>query len=610
MAAPSRSCGSRGGAAIDKSAWRRAIAAARADERLDLIVAPVGAKAAAGLVAYLSSSAERAHHVAADRSAQRVGPGVGGYEWWVVCAVGVAGGVCRRHGMRSLNAAYQAARAGDTILIRGGTYPTQKVNDRPDIPLGAAIDHLPPGAGREVTIDGSLELYGHDFIFDGGDAPGVNETNRVTIRGEDAPDEESLGMRDNQGTQNGQARNMIVEDVHIRNVKTSSDYSILRYSEIGPSDLGTGNLCSDLVQSADEPTKGWVIEYNIVHDNKNDGCSGAHIDAFDIYVTDGVIRGNRIWWCGTQCIFTGDPSSILIENNMIEETNACGGGCDGPQELAVMGTTTVRYNTIEGDDGYGRDPDRPGNATIYGNIFLSRYSGCAGGGAVTASYSGQRLRSRQRCLRLGLRRSARRGSPTATCTRTSTGRRTTTSLPTTPARSAPAARERATAGPRPAGPSPERSGRRRRGRAVTAPLPNRRATEPAGTRRPPGGFPAGPAREAGGGEGTQRSVARDDQDSGRGDRSNERRMPAARGRNTGSAERVVEVENGRARPGSSYSTASEQTTSKSVHCWCSLSNRSTLRRAISTSSGENSTPMMRLNGNSEASSNALPLPAP
>ena len=88
---------------------------------------------------------------------------------------------------------------------------------------------------------------------------------------------------------------------------------------------------------------------------------------------NGVIRGNRIWWCGTQCIFSGDPGSMLIENNMIEETNACGSGCDGPQELAVMGDVVFRYNTIEGDDGYGRDPDRPGNATVYGNVFLTKY---------------------------------------------------------------------------------------------------------------------------------------------------------------------------------------------------------------------------------------------
>ena len=130
-----------------------------------------------------------------------------------------------------------------------------------------------------------------------------------------------------------------------------------------------------------------MIEYNQIHDNKSTGCNGAHIDALDLNVTNGIIRGNRIWWCGTQCIFSGDPGSMLIENNMIEETNACGSGCDGPQELAVMGTVTFRYNTIEGDDGYGRDPDRPGNAEVYGNIFLSNHgAGCGGSGAVKTNF--------------------------------------------------------------------------------------------------------------------------------------------------------------------------------------------------------------------------------
>jgi len=309
--------------------------------------------------------------------------------------VDLNGGSCTRQGTAaayvdaltcgSWNAAYQAASPGDTVLVRGGTYASQRVLDRTNIALGTASVVFHPAPGESILMN-SLQLYAHDFILDGGDVVGANEPNRITIRGEQAPDEEALGMRDNQGSQDGQHRNLIVEDVHIRNVKTSSDYSVLRYSDVGPSDMGTGNLCSDLVQSADEPTFGWVVEYNLVHDNTSAGCGGAHIDAFDVYVVDGVIRGNRVWWCGTQCIFTGDPSSILIENNMIEETNACGGGCDGPQELAVMGATTVRYNTIEGYDGYGRDPDRPGNANVYANVFLTKYVGCAGGGTVSVTY--------------------------------------------------------------------------------------------------------------------------------------------------------------------------------------------------------------------------------
>jgi chitodextrinase/uncharacterized membrane protein YgcG len=283
-----------------------------------------------------------------------------------------AGAYADAQACATLNAAYQAAGAGDVILVRGGTYSSQTISDRTNLALGSAAITMHPAPGETVTMN-SLQIYAHDFVLDGGDAVGVNETDRFVLRGERPPDEEALGMRDNQGSQDGQHRNLIVEDVHTRNVKTSSDYSTLRYSEIGPSDMGTGNVCSDLVQTADEPTKGWVVEYNTVHDNRSTGCGDAHIDAFDLYVTNGVIRGNRVWWCGTQCLFTGDPSSMLVENNMIEETSACGSGCAGPQELALMGTFTVRYNTIEGDDGYGKDDPndpRPGQGTVYGNVFL------------------------------------------------------------------------------------------------------------------------------------------------------------------------------------------------------------------------------------------------
>ena len=287
----------------------------------------------------------------------------------------------------SWNAAYQAASPGDTVLVRGGTYPSQRVLDRTNIAVGSTSIVFRPAPGESILMN-SLQLYAHDFILDGGDVAGANEANRITIRGEQAPDEEALGMRDNQGNQNGQHRNLVVEDVHIRNVKTSSDYSILRYSEVGPSDMGTGNLCSDLVQSADEPTFGWAVEYNLVHDNKSTGCSGAHIDAFDLNHDTVVIRGNRIWWCGTQCIFTGDPGSILIENNMIEETNACGSGCDGPQELAVDGR---QRRPLQHDRRRRRlrrpDPTAPATPTIYGNVFLRRTAAAPAEASVSVTYS-------------------------------------------------------------------------------------------------------------------------------------------------------------------------------------------------------------------------------
>jgi hypothetical protein len=281
----------------------------------------------------------------------------------------------------SWNAAYQAARPGDVVLIKGGSYPDQTVNDRPDLPLGSATIVFHPAPGESITLPG-MTFFGHDFVLDGGDTVGADEPNRITFTGTNDAGRSIDVRSDIPGVPDGQHRNVTIEDVHTRNIYYTADYSTLRYSEVGPSTMSSPPFCGDLVLSGDEPVYGWVIEGNLIHDNHGDTCGGDHIDALDLYVIDGVIRGNRIWWCGTQCIFTGDPSSLLIENNMIEETNACGDGCAAPYELNVFGTNTVRYNTIEGGDRY----QGTGSDTVYGNVFLSTAPYSCAGGSPPVSY--------------------------------------------------------------------------------------------------------------------------------------------------------------------------------------------------------------------------------
>ncbi len=281
----------------------------------------------------------------------------------------------------SFNAAYALASPGDTVLIKGGTYTAFQDIQYRSIGTQPVLMQVAPN--DTVTLDNGMTIRTHDLILEGGSTVGVNEPDRILVYG--AVGSESA-VDFGRGNNSTNVKNVVVENVHTRDVyyDDATSNNTVRYSEIGPSDFGgNGNLCADLIVTG--RTFNPVIEYNVIHDNKSTGCGGAHIDALDLNVVNGVIRGNRIWWCGTQCIFSGDSGSMLIENNMIEETNACGSGCDGPQELAVMGDVVFRYNTIEGDDGYGRDPDRPGNATVYGNVFLTKY-GCAGGGAVKVSY--------------------------------------------------------------------------------------------------------------------------------------------------------------------------------------------------------------------------------
>ena len=317
----------RGGAAFSASAWRRAIAVARKEPRLDLVVAPTGARAASALAAYTRLLGERTAVSTPEPPAPGTPPGGGGASdtlaptipgsfsktastttsisvMWSASIDNVAvsfyglfrngasaatatgtsytftglacgttyslgveaadaagnsssratisaatsscssptpppvpnpppgptpppapptgtanrrldlnGGSCTRQATAgayvdaqacgSWNAAYQAASPGDTVLVRGGTYPSQRVLDRTNIAVGSTSIVFRPAPGESILMN-SLQLYAHDFILDGGDVAGANEANRITIRGEQAPDEEALGMRDNQGEPNGQ----------------------------------------------------------------------------------------------------------------------------------------------------------------------------------------------------------------------------------------------------------------------------------------------------------------------------------------------------------------------------------------------------------------------
>jgi hypothetical protein len=284
---------------------------------------------------------------------------------------GVAAAYVDAQACGSLDAAYQAASAGDVVLVKAGSYPNQTINNRS---LASTPVTIRPAPGESFTINGCLTILTHDLILEGGGTTNANESNRITVTGQGGAC--GVDFKNNNNT---------VEDVHTRDIwwmdGTSND--TVRNSEIGPASMSSPEFCGDLVSS--DRTTNPVVEYNLIHGAKPPPeCGGAHDDALDLNFVNGVVRGNRIWDCGSQCLFTGDPGSMLIENNMIEETNTCS-DCGGPLELAIMGTNTVRYNTIEGDDGYGRDPDRPGNSTVYGNIFLTG-SSCQNGGAVSVSY--------------------------------------------------------------------------------------------------------------------------------------------------------------------------------------------------------------------------------
>jgi len=177
--------------------------------------------------------------------------------------------------------------------------------------------------------------------------------------------------------------------VHVRNLFVSAWGTSFRYGEVGPNNICTSGQ-PDLVQIwavGSTAPRDVTLEGSLVHDNNQNGClsNGDHPDALQVYPAGGTspnitIRGNRFWWCGTQCIFLGDGvfPNALIENNMVEETDACG-NCGGSGEVNVdlPSSGIVRYNTIEGST-------VAGSAQVYGNLFLTSPWSC---GSASWSYN-------------------------------------------------------------------------------------------------------------------------------------------------------------------------------------------------------------------------------
>lgn len=271
----------------------------------------------------------------------------------------------------SLSAAYTAANAGDTILLKSGTYGDQVIPDRSSLSTSQYV-YIHPAPGEAVTFT-SLDVQTHDVHIDGGDTIDTPEVDRITVN------EAANAVMD---SGEGPNRDVIFEDIHARNSFNTAHGFTLQYSEIGPQNVCTaGN--SDLIQfwpNAGTPTNMRLL-YNTIHDNNWNACSsnGDHPDAFQVYPAGGTadnidVIGNRFWHCGTQCIFMGDGDYINsnVENNMVEETSSCV-GCGASGEVNFFSTTggsdTFKYNTVEGSV-----INLPTSTPAVGNVFLTGHT--------------------------------------------------------------------------------------------------------------------------------------------------------------------------------------------------------------------------------------------
>jgi hypothetical protein len=362
------------------TAWQRAIARAIQHPGTTLAVAPTDLNSSS-LDAYLRV-------VAAIRGG---GPGAepGNANVWV----DPNGGSCKRTAQAaayndgsacgSFNSAYLVAQPGDLILVKAGAYGSQTIGNRSNLSIGSTPVVFQPAPGESATFNGGMSINAHDVIVNGSDQVGVDGANRFsTIAG---------GVAICYGTAGGDwcgggaapgigDRNNAFENINAESAFFNAWGSTLSYSDIGPLNV-CDNRSDDLIkgwwvgQDETNPIHDLHIEFNLIHDNVKVGCSsGAHNDAIQFEGAGTIINGNRIWNCGTQCIFegAGNPGNI-IENNMVEETNACGGPCGDANEISSADPDViVRYNTLDGVMRF-YNPKRPSaHATVYGNVFLNQ----------------------------------------------------------------------------------------------------------------------------------------------------------------------------------------------------------------------------------------------
>ena len=84
-----------------------------------------------------------------------------------VATGGAHGADCVRTPCSTFDRAYRLARPGDTILIRGGTYPAQQI----DVDVGKLNSTRPVvfrvARGQSAFVDGELTMLGSNAVFNG-----------------------------------------------------------------------------------------------------------------------------------------------------------------------------------------------------------------------------------------------------------------------------------------------------------------------------------------------------------------------------------------------------------------------------------------------------------
>lgn len=286
-----------------------------------------------------------------------------------------SGGSCTRAPTRSAyanaracswNGAYQAARTGDLVLVKGGSYGDVRIG-----PNRAAI--APPGVTFRTAKGERVVVADFENGANAGPEGGSNLklVGPVTARSFRSDGTRNLlvdGWRVDCGGCDGE------QIFHLEDAQNST----VRNSNIG------NNKNNSLI---------WIsganitFDHNVIHDAGLPDGSSAHTECMYVWrVTNLTLRRNHFYHCGVMDVFItgGDVSTGgLVENNVFERPwentgrvsrwgfafHFRNGGSPSPDPSGWE----FRYNTFVGGLSISTDenPVGPGGLKVTGNLFLS-----------------------------------------------------------------------------------------------------------------------------------------------------------------------------------------------------------------------------------------------
>jgi hypothetical protein len=196
----------------------------------------------------------------------------------------------------TLQKAHDVANPGDTIYMRGGTYP---------IPVQTVITRN-GSSGNHIKV---FNYPGEVPILDGASNPNTGGHSVIKLSSVSWWHIKGLEIKNSPGFGiglTGTANNIIIENNNVHdNVRLDTSGAGIELGASGP-----GNTVNNIL----------VLNNDSHHNGKIGTSGGSGIGVSYSQQTGNILRGNRLWRNNDNGLHTWDSANLLIENNWVWET--------------------------------------------------------------------------------------------------------------------------------------------------------------------------------------------------------------------------------------------------------------------------------------------------